>query len=245
MKKLYTLFFVAVLILAGCSSDSDNNISSTGDGTGGSTAIFALKGDYLYAVDNTDLTVFSLLNTSGPVKVNDLQIGFQIETLFADGDFLYVGSRSGMYIYSLQNPENPEYLSSAQHFTACDPVVANSTHAFVTLHSNTRCGNNINQLQVYDIANPQAPVMIHARNLVSPKGLGLYGHYLIVCDDVIKVFDITNASEPVLATSIPAECHDVIITGNTLFAVGNHAVYNYTLNAANITQHALNSEVEF
>lgn len=244
MKKLYTLVLAVVFMVAGCSSDSDSNTSS-GDGTGGSTAIFVLKGDYLYAVDDTDLTVFSLLNASGPVKVNDLQIGFQIETLFADGDYLYIGSRSGMHIYSLQNPENPIYMSSAQHFTACDPVVANSTHAFVTLHSNTRCGNNINQLQVYSIANPETPVMIHARNLVAPKGLALYGHYLLVCDDVIKVFDITNAAEPVLATSIPAECHDIIITGNTLFAVGNHAVYNYTLNTAAITQHALNSEVEF
>ena len=244
MKKLYTLVLASLLVLAGCSSDSDSSVSS-GDGLGGSTAIFVLKGDYLYAVDDTDLTVFSLLNATGPVKVNDLQIGFQIETLFADGNYLYVGSRTGMYMYSLQNPENPELLSSVQHFTACDPVVANSTHAFVTLHSNTRCGNNINQLQVYSIANPLAPVMVHGRNLVSPKGLGLYSHYLIVCDDVIKIFDIANAAEPVLATSIPVECHDVIITGNTLFAVGNNAVYNYTLDANNISHHVLNSEVTF
>lgn len=245
MKKLYTIFLVAVCMLAGCSSDSDSSTAESGDGNGGSTAIFVLRGDYLYAVDDTNLTVFSLLNASGPVKVNDKEIGFQIETLFADGNTLYVGSRNGMFMYSLQNPENPVLLSSVQHFTACDPVVANSTHAFVTLHSNTRCGNNINQLQVYSIINPLTPVMIHARNLVAPKGLALYGHYLVVCDDVIKIFDITNAAEPVLATSIPAECHDVIITGNTLYGVGNNAVYNYTLNAANITQHVKNSEVTF
>ncbi|MXN92977.1 hypothetical protein GR160_17260 [Flavobacterium sp. Sd200] len=245
MKKLYTLFCLTLLFLTGCSSDSDSNAATSGDGTGGSTAIFVLKGDYLYAVDDANLTVFSLLNANGPVKINDMYVGFRIETLFADGNYLYVGSRNGMYIYSLEHPENPEYMSSAQHFTACDPVVANNTHAFVTLHSNTRCGNNINQLQIYNIANPQAPQMIHARNLVSPKGLGLYGNYLIVCDDVIKIFDISNAAEPVLATSIQAECHDVIIDGNTLFAIGNRAVFNYTLNAANITQHTLNSRVEF
>lgn len=244
MKKLYTLVLIGLCILAGCSSDSESTAAGS-DGIGGSTAIFVLKGDYLYAVDDTDLTVFSLLDASGPVKVNDMHIGFRIETLFADGNTLYVGSRNGMFMYSLAHPENPDYLSSVQHFTACDPVVANSTHAFVTLHSNTLCGNNINQLQVYSITNPLAPVMIHSRNLVQPTGLALYSHYLIVCDDIIKIFDITNPDEPVLATSIPADCHDVIITGNTMYGVGNSAVYNYTLNAENITQYVKNSEVTF
>ncbi|MFP9114851.1 hypothetical protein ACLI1A_13025 [Flavobacterium sp. RHBU_3] len=246
MKKLYLFIIIAVLAIA-CSSDSQESTSNSPgtDGQGGSTAIFALKGDYLYTVDHRNLNVFSLLSATGPVQVNTVQIAFDIETLFADGDMLYVGSQSGMYMYSITNPEDPEMLAAVSHFTACDPVVANGTHAYVTLHTNTWCGNNNNALMVYDITDVNSPLLVHQRGLVSPKGLGLYGNYLLVCDDVIKIFDITNAEEPVLATTINKQCNDIIIRGDELYAVGDYGVYNYTLNSASISQYALNSEVSF
>jgi hypothetical protein len=243
MKKIYLFIALAFFAIA-CNSDNQEG-TSPGDGQGGSTAIFALKGDYLYSVDHSNLNVFSLLNATGPVQVNTVQVGFDIETLFADGDKLYIGSQSGMFIYSITNPEDPEMRASVSHFTACDPVVANGTHAYVTLHTNTWCGNNTNALMVYDIANVNEPVLVHSRTLIAPKGLGLYGNYLVVCDDIIKIFDITNPEEPVLATTINRPCNDVIIRGNELFAVGDLGVYNYTLNTTNISAFTQNSEVSF
>lgn len=249
MKKLYALCLLALLVIAGCSEDSNSsteNMIGDNDGTGGSLAIFALKDNYLYTVDNATLNVFSLQDASGPVKVNDIEIGFNIETLFSNGNYLYIGSQNGMFMYSVTNPENPQLLAAVEHFTACDPVVANATHAFVTLHSNSFCGDNINELHVYDIANPEEPLLVHVRNLTFPKGLGLYGaNYLVVCDDEIKIFDITNPAEPVLAASINKQCNDVIIKDNNLFAVGSNAVYHYTLNPVDITDVTLNSTVAF
>jgi len=245
MKKLYTLCIVLLVFVAGCSNDSDGSVNNGSDGAGGSTAIFALVGNYLYSVDHGDLNVFSLLNASGPVKVNDVNVGFDIETLFSRGNNLYMGSRNGMFMYSIENPENPKLISSVTHFTSCDPVVATATHAFVTLHSNTWCGNNTNMLLIYDMANPKEPELIHSRNLVSPKGLGLYNNYLIICDDEIKIFDISNPLEPVLKASIAQSCNDVIILGNDLYAVGDRAVYNYALNSTNIKDITLKSELSF
>jgi hypothetical protein len=234
--KRYILLTLVLLILAlgGCSADSDTAAANT-DGTGGSLAVFVLKGNYLYAVDHSNLNVFSLLNEAEPVKVNTLNVGFDIETLSAEGDYLYVGSTNGMFIYSVANPEAPQQLSAVQHFTACDPVIATETHAFVTLHSNTWCGNNINALEIYDIADRENPLLVHRRNLTEPRGIGLYHNYLFVCDDELKVFDISNPEAPVLVTSINRYCFDVIIKDDTLFAIGNEAVYRYTLNPADIT----------
>jgi len=239
------MFLMAALIAVSCSSDGDVAAVSNGDGTGGSMAIFALKGDYLYTVDHAYLNVFSLLNTQGPVKVNQVQVGFDIETLYSDANYLYIGSRNGMYIYSVVNPEDPLYVGEAQHVTACDPVVSNGTHAFVTLHSNGGCGNTLNALMIYDIADPTAPQLINTRILTQPKGLGLYGNYLIVCDDEIKIFDITYPDFPVLKASINNTCNDVIIRGNELFAVADGAVYRYSLNPQDITDIDLVSQVNF
>jgi hypothetical protein len=243
MKKLL-IFMMAAWFAVSCSGDTDTSLTG-GDGAGGSLAIFALKGDYLYTVDQYGLNVFSLVDPEGPVKVNAVPVGFDIETLFSDGDYLYIGSRMGMYIYSVTNPELPEFVGEAHHVTSCDPVVSNGTHAFVTLHSNAGCGNTINALMVYDITTPSTPLLVNSRTLTQPKGLGLYGNYVIVCDDEIKIFDVSEPEYPHLVSSIEKECFDVIIRGNKLFAVGSSAVYRYSLNPSDITNITLDSEVVF
>ncbi|MDH7447118.1 LVIVD repeat-containing protein [Aquimarina sp. 2201CG14-23] len=230
MKK-YLYMILTSFIIFSCDSDTSNDSFSpvNSDGQGGSLATFTLKGDYLYTVDNTDLTVFNITDIQDPVQVNTIPIGFNIETLFSYKDYLYIGSRNGMFIYGLTNPEFPEKLSQVEHFTACDPVIANDTHAYVTLHSDTFCGNNLNVLQVYDITTITDPILINSRNLVFPRGLGLYGDFLIVCDDEIKVFDVSNPIDSKLVTSIQQSAFDVIISGDLLIAIGETGLYQYKL----------------
>lgn len=229
--KIYIFSFILVLFILGCESDSTNNesLAPTSDGQGGSLARFTLKGDYLYTVDNFDLNVFNVANTNDPIKVNSVAIGFDIETLFGYKDYLYIGSQNGMFIYSLENPEFPQQLSTVQHFKACDPVIANDTHAFVTLHSETFCGGDINVLEVYDVSDVTNPILLNSRNLTYPKGLGLYGDYLFVCDDEIKVFDVSNPEESKLVTSLNRNAFDVIIRNDLLIAIGESGLYQYRL----------------
>lgn len=229
MKKYISFLIIFALFTACESSSSDQAQAEGGDGQGGSLARFTLKGDYLYTVDDFDLNVFNVADTKDPVKVNTVPIGFDIETLFGYQDYLYIGSQNGMFIYSLDNPEFPEKLSSVEHFTACDPVVANETHAFVTLHSNTFCGNELNVLEIYDVADVTNPVLLNSRNLTSPKGLGLYGDYLFVCDDEIKIFDISDAEQSKLVASIKRSAFDIIIRNDVLIAIGESGLYQYRL----------------
>lgn len=244
MKKNIFIVLVLVFFINACSGDSETGANS-GDGTGGSLAIFALKGNYLYTVDNEKLNVFSLINQEQPVKVNDIYVGFDIETLFSNDDYLYIGSRNGMFIYSITNPEAPVLLSNVQHLTACDPVISNGTHSFVTLHSNTICGNNTNILEVYDTTDATNPILLHSRNLSFPKGLGLYNNFLFVCDDVIKIFDVSTPENPILVHSLDKLCYDVIIKNNDLFAIGDNGMTRYLLDENDITNVVLKSELSY
>ncbi|WP_034057816.1 LVIVD repeat-containing protein [Lacinutrix jangbogonensis] len=235
MKK-YSIILVLLLVL-GCDSDSSDNSTTAFDnstGQSGSLARFTTYNDYLYTVDNQDLNVFSILDNEQPVQVNEVQIGFNIETLFSYKDYLFIGSQNGMFIYSVANPETPEYLSEAQHFTACDPVVANFTHAYVTLHSDIGCGNTLNQLQIYNVEDLQNPLLISTRNLTKPIGLGLYNDYLIVCDNEVKIFDVSDPENAQLVHSINRDAFDVIIQDNLLILVGDFGVYQYRLDETNI-----------
>jgi len=238
MKKKFLKFSIilaACFSLTFCGSDNSSDTggpNSEGSGKGGSMAVFAIKGNYLYTVDNQDLHVFQISDTNNPVKVNDVTIGRNIETIYSLGDLMFMGSRNGMFIYDVSNPENPKYLSQAEHFTACDPVVANEGYAYVTLHSNTGCGNNLNTLMVYDIADVKNPQLIHQRNLTYPRGLAIHENYLIICDDELKIFDATNPAEPVLVKSVNHKFKDVVIYNDIMYAFGEQKVTQFKWNAA-------------
>jgi hypothetical protein len=234
MKKNILVCIVSALLLS-CSSDSSSSGQAFNEaGQGGSLARFVLKDNYLYTVDIYGLNVFNVTNPEIPVKVNNIPISFNIETIFNLKQYLYIGSQNGMYIYNISSPENPTYVSDVQHFTACDPVVANLTHAFVTLHADIGCGNTINVLETYDITDITNPVLISSRNLTRPIGMGLYQNYLVVCDDEVKIFDISDPENSVLVHSINRNAFDVIIYDNLMVLIGENGLYQYSLDEENI-----------
>ena len=103
MKKvIYTLIFSLAILFIACEADNatttDGNFASE-TGQSGSLARFTILNDYLYTVDNQKLNVFNISNRENPVFVNAVNVGFDIETLFAYKTYLYIGSRNGMFIY--------------------------------------------------------------------------------------------------------------------------------------------------
>lgn len=166
-------------------------------GQGGSTARFTLMSGHLYAVDNTSLRLFDVTQASKPVFVKDIQIGWGIETIFPYKQKLFIGSMTGMYIFDASNPASPEQMSVYQHFTACDPVVVNDEHAFVTLRAGTMCRLGENALHVLDIKDLYAPKLLKAFPMDNPHGLGLAGDHLYICegDFGLKSFDASDVMQ--------------------------------------------------
>ena len=238
MRKRYITVLFAIILAFSC-SESDSSISAdvAGDGQGGSLATFTLKGDYLYTVDFFNLSVFNVSDVLNPVKVNTINVGFNIETLFSFKDYLFIGSQDAMYIYDVTNAELPKLLSRSNHFRACDPVVANDTNAYVTLHSNATCGGAINELKTYNIEDVENPILLNTRGLTQPKGLSLYGdNYLLVCDDTVKIFDVSNPNDSKYVDEIATQgAIDIIIRNNHAFVISEFSIEQYQLNENDIT----------
>lgn len=248
IKKIITVFTLTLCLIS-CdqnSSDSTQN-SQTSDGQGGSLATFSLKGEYLYTVDYSNLSVFNIANATSPVKVNTINVGFEIETLFGFQDYLFIGSQNAMYIYDITNAELPQKLSQSNHFRACDPVVANGTNAYVTLHSNATCGGAVNELKTYDITDLENPILLNSRGLTQPKGLSLFGSdFLLVCDDSVKIFDVTDPSDSKYLEEIPTiGAIDIIIRNNDAFIISENSIAQYQLDANDITNFKKISEFTF
>jgi len=208
MKKLlYILYFLPLFVLHSCSDDagsfdsagSVNDAGGNITGTGGSLARFTIMGDKLYTVNNTDLKTFDLSDKNNPRYVSRVPIGIGIETIFPYNGHLFIGSQLGMYIYDASsNPESPVKISEYEHVFSCDPVVVQDNYAYVTLRSGFGpCGRNTSELQIIDISNYSNPFLTNQVFMDGPKGLGVDGNRLFVCDaNNLMFFDISSPVSP-------------------------------------------------
>lgn len=252
MKKLYTILYLglAVLTMASCSNDSSSGTDAFygdggGSGQGGSLARFTVVGDFLYVVDQYSLKVFNIEDKNKPVFTETAQLNSNVETIFPrDENTLFIGTTNGMYIYDISNPTNPELLSHYRHVTSCDPVVANNEYAFVTLRTedgNNSCWNGVNELQVIDINNLSNPYMISSVSMSQPFGLGLYGDTLLVCDDGIKIFDVSRISSgqpnPIfLNAQKDIDAIDIIAYGDLMIVVSPTELAQYRYKNGSLTK---------
>ncbi len=247
MKRSYSFFFFLLLLgFLSCDADKSSSVAPVADtGVAGSYARFIIVDNFMYIVDDASIQTFSLTDESNPQLIDQQEIGERIESIFHFERKLFVGSGAGLFIYQIENDGVPLQLSATDYFDAfetfaCDPVVANATHAYVTLNSLSRidgpCGAtfiNINVLRVYDIADITQPNLIAEYPMSTPKGVGLDGNTLFVCDhdQGLKIFDVSNPLEIQLIKHFDNfTAYDVITLDGLLLIVGPDNVYQFDYN---------------
>jgi hypothetical protein len=226
MKRYFLLLVGITSLLMACDKDSANTASSVAPvtGAGGSTARFAIVGNFLYSVDHQNLRVFNISSPTNPIEEASLPVGFEIETIYPFKDKLFIGSTTVVHIFSISNPAKPVKLSEAispDVIRRCDPVVAKDSFAFATLRTNGLCGGNRSILAVFNIQNIQSPVQIASMQLTEPYGLGYADTVLYVCDKGgagLKLFGIHNprTPKPINVSLQAADYKDVIVYNNVL-----------------------------
>jgi hypothetical protein len=220
-----------MLILNSCSTSSDSaSVAPGNNGTGGSMARFAIVGDHLYTVDNTNLQVYDISQPGDPKKGAVIKMGVGIETIFPYSNQLFIGSQTGMYIYDNQNPQNPSLISRYDHIQSCDPVVVQGNYAYVTLRNGNTCRNGQNLLDVIDISNLASPRLVRSYPMQHPHGLGIDGSILFVCEGNfgLKVFDASQPDNLIQTQFIPGvKSYDVIPRNRLLLLTGEDGLYQY------------------
>lgn len=252
MRKLIYIFIASTVFFASC-SDSESgdaaSISPSTDfngeapgGNGGSLARFTIMNNHLYAVNWNTLNTFDISTPANPEYLSNTQIGDGIETIWPRtvDNVLFIGSQTGMHIYDAEDPTNLERLSVYEHVFACDPVVANMKHAFVTLNSdwNFGCNRWTNELQIVNIENLRSPYLEVSYEMEQPKGLGLDDSVLYLCDNNFKVYDVSDINNiELMAPPFNIAATDVIPsrgTFNVLFVIGDNGLNQYQLRDGNL-----------
>ena len=224
----YTLD-AATATAAANSNTSGKNISTTG--TAGSEAAMTLVGDYLYTIPESHS--LSVINVSDPNELSlvrtVMMAGLDLETVFPMEDKLLLGSMEGVYVYSIADPTQPVQLGEFAHGKACDPVIADSGFAYVTLHDGTYCGASDNELDIVSAQDLTSTTLLKSYPMNGPSGLGKDGSILFVCDgQVVKVF---NAADPLnlqalTQVSVP-NAYDLIAANHLLLVVSTGGLYEF------------------
>lgn len=207
------------------------NILNTNTGIAGSYTRFCFNKNYLYAIDQSNLRPFTLPEGGCPVPQSDLSVGWNIETIFPYKDHLFIGSQTGVFIYDATDEARPQFKSNFSHATGCDPVVCDDDLAFVTIHGGTSCRGDINQLDILDIKNLAAPILLQSYPMKSPKGLALTSKYIYLCDDGLKIIDRNDPAKlKVLAHFQELKVTDAIVLGEKLLLlIGEGGFYQYDI----------------
>ena len=209
--------------------------SSSGPGTGGSMARFAVVDNTLYVLDGNKLKVYDVTDPESPMIQNTVQMDFTVETVFPHKGKLFIGGTEGMYIYDGADPMNPKFISQFEHAIACDPVVVEGDFAYVTLRSGGPCNRAINQLDIVDISDIKAPKLVSNTQMSNPRGLSVQDNILYLCDgnQGLKVFGLEDkkkvSKQLKYADHSIRSAYDVIPLPNMpiLLVVGRDGIYQY------------------
>ena len=232
MRITYILSsLLSMIMLIGCGGGLDSSRSSGNNvGEAGSMARFALKGNYLYTLNNSEMNIFDVSEASNPKNISKLHTPFNVETLYSYKDYLYMGASDGVYIYDNREPTQPSFLTLFTHAQSCDPVVIENDIAYVTLNSSSSCWRpnpiEINRLEVLDMHDPKNPKLLKRMEMWEPKGLAIDNNRLFICDGTegLKVFDVNqierNSSIEIklnpLDKNREIDCYDVIASDKSL-----------------------------
>lgn len=232
---IYILLFISFSSLS-CTKDDGTNDSATNNnniGTGGSLARFIIVNNYLYIADATGtIKIFDITNNGNPKEEQPVYVGGSIETIFSYDNNLFIGSATGMFIYSLTNPAKPSLSGQAQHLRSCDPVVANSTFAFVTLRSGTPCGTATDGLYTYNISNVVSPVLVSTLEMSTPSGLALNDSFVYVCRKTngLSIINVSDVMKPTMVKTIEdADFEDVIVYDKLLICYVSTGIRLYDI----------------
>lgn len=231
MKNLRTIIALSVipLMLSACAMSEKNDVGGDVSGKGGSLARFTIAGNYLYTVDQSALHTISLADIEHPKKVADKSLGIYTETIYPYQNSLLLGTETGMFVFDISDPASPKQTTYFQHIRSCDPVVAQNGFAYVTLNSgNQRCFNGLNELQIVDISNLNSPKLVKTMSLTTPLGLDINNDTLFICDQGLRVINVSNKQNLVELnhfTDIAAQ--DVIYQNGKLIVIGTDGLTQY------------------
>lgn len=231
-RQIYPPIPMGIYYANATTSMQNGNKMSNPVGITGSMSRFAIVNDYLYTVDDMYLNVFNITTPDNPAYNGQSLVDYHVETIYPFKDKLFVGSNNGTFIYNVSaSPSSPQKVGEFTHARQCDPVIADDTYAYITLHSGTTCLGYDNELDIVKLNNLTDASLVKIYHLTSPMGLSKDGDLLFICDgtDGLKVFDASDVNNLKLIKQFGnIDTYDVIAWNKIAIVVAKDGIYEFS-----------------
>jgi len=229
----------ALALISACDGETSSGSSGTSgsggsSGFGGSTARMVIVDDFLYAIAENRIKIFSLMTPTMPNPWATVTVRWDIQTLFKYEDYILIGARDGIHIMDNSDRANPQLVGDLPN-TATDPVVAAGGYAYVSVKSDPQSFDQVqDQINVIDLSDIRNPRLVNDLTMESPAGLVAVGNRLFVCDGGagIKQYNLDDPVNPAFVDVIVGvNCNDVITNLNVdtsiLYAITDTSLHQY------------------
>ncbi|MCB1163030.1 hypothetical protein KDL67_10125, partial [bacterium] len=161
--------------------------------------------------------------------VGDMTLPYWGESVTVDGDIAYVGTTDQMLVMDVSDPVHPVVLTSfgaqGSRWVTLDGDLAYVTYAA----GSSDIYMPPSGLQVFNVANPAAPVLlgevpidiVDLSTLLHTALVG--GHYLFACYyHSLNVYDVADPSAPALVAELTAfpDAFDILVQGDVAYLGG-------------------------
>jgi hypothetical protein len=148
-------------------------------------------GNYAYIADTTSLQIIDVSNPAAPTFVGSaVAPGGAATTLSVSGNYAYVTDGGALEVFDITNKAAPTLLTT--YGSGFNSVEVVGKYAYVG-------GSG---LQILDISNPVAPVVVGSNSSVNGSIINIAGHYAYALNvNYLYVVDIADPSLPQLVSS--------------------------------------------
>jgi hypothetical protein len=233
MRRISFIFLI--IFVFACADDSLNPAGNfSGIGTGGSLASFLVTNNNLYVLSDDEMLTYNLNNESRLTFTTALKLPSHLETISPYENFLFIGSTDAVYFLERSNGDMPTLISTYEHVTACDPVVARNSVAYSTIRSTNCRGiiSGVDLLDAIDISDIANPKVIYSTQVDSPYGLAVNDDFLFVCEaGGITIFNTDVVTNPILISKTKigdGVALDIIQNDGFLIVMTTQGIFNVT-----------------
>jgi hypothetical protein len=198
-------------------------------GVSGSLTRFNNAGDYLYCIESSKLLSFNISSLK-PVKSSEVDINWNMETIYSFNDNLFIGTSNGVLIYSILNPSMPVFKNKMEHVRTCDPVITDGQFAFLTLRGGSPCGGYTNQMDVLNVNDLQNISLVRSYTMTNPFGLGMNSKYIFICDENygVRILDRSDVNQMNEVAKINVDHpRDIIVLPGALLLLTDSKMIQY------------------
>ena len=207
-------------------------------------ALYA-SGKYLYVGSNNTFTIVDTANPAALSVVSSVSVSGIATQVTVQGRYAYVltdggGGNGDLYAIDVSDPARPAVVGVYGGFTGGASATGLAVRGRYVYVSNTAA----NVLDVMDVSDATNPVVTSTIAVTSPGELTLVGRDLYVAtnNSLISLFDVQNATAPVLLTTFASSLtkpYSIAVSGKYGYVVSetslNPALHVYDLSGIEVS----------